>query len=240
MRVRKLASLIALSLALASAPALSQESIDKVFGSITAEANKQYGSLESVNGGITVREGAVVRSAETVNGGITIADRARVGSAETVNGGISLGEGASAGSLEAVNGGISLDVKASVDGDVETVNGGIRLKRGARVGGDVETVNGGISLTAAEVVGRLVTTHGDITLEDGSAVRGGILVEKPNSSWWNGNNRKPRVVIGPNSVVGGSLVFEHPVELFVHASAKIGPVTGATAQAYTDKLPPRE
>ena len=38
----------------------------------------------------------------------------------------------------------------------------------------------------------------------------------------------------------GTLVFEREVELLVHASAKVGTVTGATAQAYTDKLPPRE
>jgi len=72
-------------------------------------------------------------------------------------------------------------------------------------------------------------------------VRGGILVEKPSTGWWNsGKSRKPRIVVGPGSVVEGALVFEREVELFVHASAKVGAVTGATAQAYTDKLPPRD
>jgi hypothetical protein len=72
-------------------------------------------------------------------------------------------------------------------------------------------------------------------------VRGGILVEKPSMGWWNsGKSRKPRIVVGPDSVVEGPLVFEREVDLLVHASAKIGPVTGATAQAYTDKLPPRD
>jgi len=72
-------------------------------------------------------------------------------------------------------------------------------------------------------------------------VRGGLLVEKPSMGWFNsGNSRKPRVVIGPGSVVEGALVFEREVELFVHASAKVGAVTGATAQAYTGKLPPRD
>jgi hypothetical protein len=72
-------------------------------------------------------------------------------------------------------------------------------------------------------------------------VRGGILVQKPSSGWWNsGKERLPRIVVGPNSVVEGPLVFEREVELFVHTTAKIGPVTGATAQAYTDELPPRK
>ena len=221
MRTTPLASLITLSLALAAGPALAQQNIDKVFGGITAESGQEYGSLESVNGGITVREGATVRAAETVNGGISIADRARVGSAETVNGGINLGDAATAGSLE-------------------TVNGGIRGRKGVQVGGNAETVNGGLNFDGAKIAGSLTTTNGDITL-DATHVRGGILVEKPSSGWWNsGNSRKPRIVIGPDSVVDGALVFEREVELFVHASARIGKVTGATARAYTDKLPPRE
>lgn len=240
MRTTPLASLITLSLALAAGPALAQQNVDKVFGGITAEAGKEYGSLESVNGGITVREGATVRAAETVNGGISIADRARVGSAETVNGGINVGDQATAGSLETVNGGITLGEGAIVEHDVETVNGGIRGGKGSQVGGDAETVNGGLSFVGAKIAGRLTTTNGDITL-DATHVRGGILVEKPSMGWFNSNkSRVPRVVIGPQSVVEGTLVFEREVELFVHATARVGTVTGATAQAYTDKLPPRD
>ena len=51
--------------------------------------------------------------------------------------------------------------------------------------------------------------------------------------------RIPRVVIGPNATVQGELRFEREVELFVHPSAKIGPVVGAKAQSWTDTLPPR-
>ncbi|MFY2763709.1 hypothetical protein [Arenimonas sp. MALMAid1274] len=239
MRTRKLASLIALSLLL-SGPVLAQENVDKVFGGITAEAGKEYGSLETVNGGITVREGAQVRQAETVNGGIHIHNRARLGSAETVNGGIELGDVASARSLETVNGGIDLGAGSLVEQNVETVNGGIRGEKGARVRGDASTVNGKLDFTGGEIGGDLVTTNGDILLES-TTVAGGIRVEKPNSTWFNsGKQRKPRIVVGPGSVVQGSLVFEREVELFVHASAKIGPVTGATAQSYTDRLPARD
>ncbi|HEX4854781.1 hypothetical protein [Arenimonas sp.] len=240
MRVRTLASLISLSLALAAGPALAQQDVDKVFGGITAQADQEYGSLSSVNGGITVREGAKVESAETVNGGITIHDRARVGSAETVNGGITLGEGARAGSLEAVNGGIRLAKGARVDRDIEAVNGGIRVAEQAEVVGDIENVNGAITLRGAQVGGDVTTTNGDIVLAGGTHVDGGILVEKPTGNWWKSEDRQvPRIVIGANSVVAGSLVFEHEVELFVHPTAKIGPVTGATAQPFTDTLPPR-
>jgi hypothetical protein len=241
MRVRTLVSLVSLSLALAAGPALAQQDIDKVFGGITAKAGQTYGSLESVNGGITIREGAQVDSAETVNGGITIDDKAQVGSAETVNGGISLGEGATAGSIEAVNGGIRLARGARVERGIEAVNGGIKLAEQAEVGGDIENVNGAITLRGARVGGDVSTTHGDIVLSGGARIDGGILVEKPTGGWWRSEDKQPpRVVIGADSVVGGALVFEHEVELFVHPTAKIGPVTGATAQPFTDTLPPRE
>jgi hypothetical protein len=92
---------------------------------------------------------------------------------------------------------------------------------------------------ASEVGGRLHTTNGDITLARNSTVRGGILVEKPDVNWLNGDRRIPRVVIGAGCTVVGPLVFEHEVELFVHPTAKIGAVTGATAVPFTDSLPPR-
>ena len=43
----------------------------------------------------------------------------------------------------------------------------------------------------------------------------------------------------PSAVVNGELRFEREVELFVHTSAKIGSVSGATAKSYTDSIPAR-
>ena len=68
--------------------------------------------------------------------------------------------------------------------------------------------------------------------------RGGILVEKPHGVHF-GRQRTPRIVIGPEATVQGTLRFDREVELFVHPTAKIGTVVGAKAQAWTDKLPPR-
>jgi hypothetical protein len=70
-------------------------------------------------------------------------------------------------------------------------------------------------------------------------VRGGIHVEKPHGFSF-GRSRTPRIVIGPNAVVDGELRFDRTVELFVHQTAKIGPVTGATAQSWTTSLPSRK
>jgi hypothetical protein len=58
--------------------------------------------------------------------------------------------------------------------------------------------------------------------------------------WGSRKPKVPRIVIGPNAIVDGELRFEREVELFVHPTAKIGKVIGATAVPYTDSLPERE
>ena len=196
--------------------------IDKVNGSINTEAGTHYGELETVNGSIMVDEGVSAESVSTVNGGIDVDDKASVGSLETVNGGIDIGE-----AVEVAN-------------DVATVNGGIGLERGSRVHGKVETVNGRIELAAAEVGKGIATVNGDITVGADSIVRGGILVEKPNNGWFNWGSsppKIPRVVIGANAVVEGTLDFEREVELFVHDTAKIGNVRGATPKKFSGDTP---
>lgn len=218
--------LLALSLCLVFAAAQahddSKHSIDRVNGGVHAEAGQIYGDLSTVNGGITVDSGATAETVETVNGGISIGDNASIASASTVNGGIHMGE------------------KVRVGKDLETVNGGIRIDFNSHVGGNIGTVNGAITVRQTEVGGRVRTINGDITIGARSLVHGGILVEKPNRSGWNwgwGKQRIPRIVIGPDATVQGDLTFEREVELFVHTTAKIGKVTGATVQSYTDKLP---
>jgi len=58
-------------------------------------------------------------------------------------------------------------------------------------------------------------------------VRGDLVVEKPQGSWWKPDRpRLPRVIIDAGSVVEGRLVFEHQVELYVHPDAKVGKQDG--------------
>ncbi|MEO7251571.1 MAG: hypothetical protein ABIW30_03055 [Arenimonas sp.] len=198
------------------------QSISHVNGGINADAGQRYGDLETVNGGISIGRGAVAEDVETVNGGVTLGDDVQISSAETVNGGVHAGQ------------------RVKVEHGAQTVNGGIHFGFNSHLGGDVETVNGGIVLQQTEVGGQLRTVSGDITVGARSLVHGGIRIEKSHGfslSW--GKPRVPRVIIGPNAVVQGNLIFEREVLLFVHASAKIGSVTGATAQPWTDTLPPR-
>nr|WP_298150189.1 hypothetical protein [uncultured Pseudoxanthomonas sp.] len=210
-----------LTLALAATPALAQQDVSKVNGSVSADAGQAYGDLETVNGSVSIAAGATVEDASTVNGSITVGDKAQAASLETVNGAIRIGK----------------DVQ--VRKDVETVNGSIFTDRGTTIGGNVDTVNGAIGLVGTRLAGGIETVNGDITVGIGSHVTGGIKVEKPRG-WSIKPRRDPRIIIGPNAVVEGPLVFERPVTLYVHTSAKVGPVTGATAKPFSTDTAPTE
>jgi hypothetical protein len=218
---------LCLSIALVfAAPAAfaAGENIDKINGSITAEAGQGYGDLETVNGSITLESGSSADSAETVNGSIRVADNVQARSLSTVNGSIRAGG------------------KAQLSGAAETVNGSIFFDRGSRIGDGVSTVNGAIGLVETEVGGDIETVNGDITVGIGSHVRGHVKVEKPTSNWMpiNLNKRKPRIVIGPNAVVDGPLIFEREVTLYVHNTARTGKITGATAVRYDGARAPQD
>ncbi|WP_284449393.1 hypothetical protein [Pseudoxanthomonas mexicana] len=210
-----------LTLALATTPALAQQDVSKVNGSVSADAGQAYGDLETVNGSVSIAAGATVEDASTVNGSITVGDKAQAASLETVNGAIRIGK----------------DVQ--VRKDVETVNGSIFTDRGTNIGGNVDTVNGAIGLVGTQLAGGIETVNGDITVGIGSHVKGGIKVEKPRG-WSMKPRRDPRIIIGPNAVVEGPLVFERPVTLYVHTSARIGAVTGATAKPFSTDTAPTE
>ena len=222
----RMSCILGLALSLAVAPAMADgRDVDKVNGSITAAAGETYGELSTVNGSIRIEAGAWVEAAETVNGAIKVADNARAGSLETVNGSIRLGE------------------HVEVSGDLSTVNGSVFVDRYGQVDGDVETVNGSIGLVDTDLAGGIGTVNGDITVGVGSHVRGGIKVEKPDSSWFPfsfGKREPQRIVIAQDTRVDGPLVFEREVKLYVHASAEIGPVTGATAVRYEGDTAPRD
>ena len=185
-----------------------------------------------INGSVAVPAGATAEGATTINGTVNVGDGARVGATATVNGGVRIGDNVTAESAKTVNGGIRIGSGSKVSQDVDTVNGGIDLGKGVDVAGKVMTVNGGIRLDGAHVGEGISTFNGDIELGRGSHVEGGIHVEKP--EFTNGSDHHiPRIVIGPDAVVQGTLRFDRQVKLFVNDTAKIGPVEGATAQLYS-------
>ena len=211
-----------LAMALSVGPAFAAEDVSKVNGSITAEAGQTYGDLETVNGSIRIGGGATTDKASTVNGSISVDDKAITSGLETVNGGIKVGR------------------EVTVNGGVETVNGSIFVDRGGKVKDGVATVNGAIGLVATQVGGDIETVRGDVTIGVDSHVRGGLRVQKSQGMFNIEPKRDPRIIIGPNAVVEGTLVFERPVKLYVHRSAKIGAVTGATAQSFDGPTAPKD
>ncbi|KPL48706.1 hypothetical protein XAXN_12100 [Xanthomonas axonopodis] len=178
-------------------------------------------NVSKVNGRISADAGKTYGALETVNGSIEIGAGAQTKNVETVNGGIRIGDNARTGGVETVNGSITLGQKVTVSGGLETVNGSIGLV-GTELGKGIETVNG------------------DITVGVGSHVRGGIDVSKPSFGFSFQPSRKPRVVIGPDAVVDGPLHFEREVNLYVHRSAKIGAVSGATARSFDSDVAPKD
>ncbi|ROU09103.1 hypothetical protein [Lysobacter enzymogenes] len=217
----QLSACLSVLIALSSTAALADDDVSKVNGSITVEAGQRRGDVETVNGSIRVGDNAAVQDAQTVNGSITV------------------GNGAQTGRLETVNGSIRAGTKLTASDGIETVNGGVFVDRGGRVRGDVETVNGSIGLVATELTGGIETVNGDVTVGVDSHVTGGIKYTKPTGNF-TFHKRDPIVIVGPNARVDGPLVFERPVKLYVHSSAKTGAIRGATAIAFSGATPPAQ
>jgi DUF4097 and DUF4098 domain-containing protein YvlB len=77
---------------LVSIPALADEDISKVNGSIRVEDGRSMGDLGTVNGSIRVGANSRAVEVSSVNGSIEIESGAQVESADTVNGRISIGK----------------------------------------------------------------------------------------------------------------------------------------------------
>lgn len=195
---------------------------------------------ERVNGSITVTEGDRAGDVTTVNGSVNIGVRATIDDAQTVNGSISLGEDAVASSLQTVNGSINLGVRSRVSGDVEAVNGSITLGRSAAVAGDVSNVAGRIVLDGARISGDLKTVKGDIELRAGARLDGDLTFEKPSMGVSIDLGDPPRVVIGPDTAVGGTMRFGREVKLYISDRAKVGRIEGATPVRFGGESPPED
>lgn len=214
--------ILLLTLALAAAPALAQQDLDEISKDIVARAGQTYGNLDTISGDIRIEARASTRTVNTVSGDIELA------------------EGATTGRIETVSGDIQAAGKVTAGKGVGTVSGDIYFDRGGRIGGDIETVSGDVGLVATEVSGGIETVSGDITVGIGSHVRGGIKIEKNENGSSMNWGRPPRIVVGPNAVVDGPMVFERPVVLYVHRTAKIGRVSGATAKTFDTPTAPKD
>lgn len=217
-------ALIVLSLLTVCSTAYAQKDVSKVNGSVEIAAGEHVGSANTVNGSVKLGDGSTVKDATTVNGGIKAGNSVVVDDDATT-----------------VNGDIHFGTKATINGDITTVNGDVYVPDGGNVKGEITTVNGGVGLVRAQVGKDVVTVNGDVTVGIGSHVGGKLWVKKSKGGF-NGMplqiSRIPTIIIGPNAVVQGGMVFEHQVKLYVHSSARTGPIEGATAIAFSTPTAP--
>src|SRR6266850_1509337 len=193
-----------------------------------------------------IRSGAVFAAVTVLTGcAACCVARAADTAISKVMGSIDIGADQRTGDVSTVNGSIHIGEAVRVTGTVQAVNGSLTVANGADVAGRLANVNGAIRVAAAHVGGLIDTVTGDIELGPNAHVDGGIHVEQDSnsSSWfhvwfWFWSDDTPRVVVGPGSVVGGTLRFERTVKLYVSDRATIGPVEGATAVRFSGDRPP--
>jgi cytoskeletal protein CcmA (bactofilin family) len=198
-------------------------------------------TTSKVNGSINIGSGEHTGNLSTVNGSIHIGTMATVGKASTVNGGLNVDSAATSGGLTTVNGSIDVREGAHVQGNVNSVNGYLHVEPQADVTGNLTNVNGGIRVNAAHVGGSIETLNGGIDLGPNAHIDGDVHVEKDHSwhfgFFW-GQPHEPRVVVGPGTVVRGTLRFEREVKLYVSDRATIGAVEGAEVLRFSGDRPP--
>jgi DUF4097 and DUF4098 domain-containing protein YvlB len=195
--------------------------------SINLGDNSENDGQSSVNGSISVGDNSIVNgSLSTVNGTIRVGRNTRLKDAETVNGSIRIDSGSIVDDVNSVNGSIRLGENVTVDGEVEVVNGKISIISGTKVADGVSNINGEIELSGADIGGTVSTVNGDVTLRDRAVIQGDLLIEKPGGWGMNNNKRKPKVIVGPGSKIGGQIVLEREVELYISETADIGGVRG--------------
>ena len=162
----------------------------------------------------------------TINSSIHLGDNTTTGDVDSVNGSIRIGANSFVKSVGSVNGSIRLGTDVTVDEGIEAVNGAISLEAGCDVGAGVETVNGGVSLEHSRVAGDVETVNGRLEILDGSEVEGNVVVRRPGGWNFSKRNKPVSVEIGKDVVVRGNLIFEQPVQLKLHESARVGEIIG--------------
>lgn len=208
--------------------------IRSISDDIRTQPERRYGLLKSTNGNVKIANRAVVDSVVSTNGNVHINGDAEVGSAHSTNGNVVVGNGVRLRSVNTACGDITLGFNVNVEAQVESTTGDIRAEHGCRIKGRVASVGGNIVLNGTDVKSGLAFVGGNVTVTGGSHVHGGLHLQPP----VNEMQHLPCVVIGANSRVDGQLVFEAPVTLYVHSTARTGGIVGASRIVYSTLHPP--
>jgi hypothetical protein len=137
-----------------------------------------------------------------------------------------------------VNSAITFEDGTTHEGNKATVNGGVSIASGGSIQGVIKTVNGGIGLDNTEVTGVLVTSNGDITIENGSRVTGNLVIRGGK-----GKELKPPTIIGSGgSIIDGDIDIRDENRGVRLVLVDGGQVTGSTGSAVVEGIDeePRE
>ncbi|PCI76738.1 MAG: hypothetical protein COB20_09900 [SAR86 cluster bacterium] len=210
-------------------------------------ASREYGAkqlagqdIEEHNNTVYVPAGMNVQDINTVNGRVVLERGASARSVSTVNGRVQIeGRGSFAGSVDTVNGRISATQGGEIGGSATTVNGRINMDSVA-VGRNVETLNGSINLVDVTVGENVETRNGNVRLEN-SVVEQDLIIHSRYRVSLLGlidiKRDEPKIIVGPGSEIKGSLIARTDVRLYVHESAKIGNIVGASPLIYSGGHP---
>jgi hypothetical protein len=179
--------------------------------------------ISKVFGGIEIGEGSSAHDVDSVNGGIVLRNNSSADRVETVNGSIRIYDGVSVRSAQTVNGSIRAGQNFRVEDEVSTINGSIELQAGTVVGDSVGTVNGSIRLEQTVVEQNVQTVNGDIRVLTGSIVRGDVIFDE-NSSFFNKDSSKPRLVVDSQSTIEGTVHLYRKVRLNIDGGATVGEI----------------
>lgn len=185
----------------------------------------------AIAGGYRIpNDAAPARSYSSIAGDIEVGLRASVRNVDTVAGDIRIGEGSRVASIDSVAGDVHLARNVSVDKSVETVAGDINIEAGCTIGGGIESVAGDMRIESSLVKGDVTLRAGDLEL-DRSRIGGVVRVKHVRDK--DAEKNPPRITIGPESAVTEIVVDERAVaRLRIHRSARVGKVSGATAEYY--------
>lgn len=182
-------------------------------------------AVSTVNKSISIPDGGHEDSISSVNGAITVGAGASVGTVKSVNGSVRLGENVLAESVSSVNGSVRMGAHAQIKDDIRVVNSDLDIAPAAQVGGDLTTVNGTVRMDHAVIKGMLTSASASVETGTGSAINGGIHVEKRSHG---DNSRPPEITIGPETSVG-DITAEREIVLHISRRAHVGKISGASA-----------
>ena len=201
---------------------LAGQDIHEHNNTVFVPTGMNVGDIDTVNGRVVLERGASARSVSTVNGRVQVE-----------------GQGSFAGSVDTVNGRISVTHGGEIGGSATTVNGRIDLDN-VVIGRNVESSNGSINLFDTTVGENVETRNGDVRLEN-SVVEQDLIIHSRYRVSLLGlidiKRDEPKIIVGPGSQIMGSLIARTDVHLYVHESASIGNIVGATPVIYSGGHP---